>query len=66
MVIEVMRYIGIFYYWTWFIWPFVFVFSLAKGIARKVNKEESADQYILAAAISFLIILAGITTPNFK
>jgi hypothetical protein len=65
-MIEVMRYIGIFYYWTWFIWPFAFVFSLVKGLALKVNKEESANQPILAAAISLLIILAGITAPNFK
>jgi hypothetical protein len=65
-MIEVMRYIGIFYYWTWFIWPFVFVFSLVKGLALKVNKEESANKPILAAAISLLIILAGITAPNFK
>jgi hypothetical protein len=26
MLIGLMKEIGVFYYWTWFIWPFVFMF----------------------------------------
>ena len=65
MLIGLMQGIGIFYYWTWFIWPFVFVFSLAFGIAEIVKDENSAGKNILIAAISLLIILAGIISPAF-
>lgn len=67
MLIELMRGIGIFYYWTWFIWPFVFVFSLAHGISSIIkDNEKSHKTLLMISAISLLIILAGITAPNFS
>lgn len=66
MLMELMRGIGIFYYWTWFIWPFVFVLSLVNGLSAKIKGEEKADRSILVAAAALLIILAGITAPNFN
>ncbi len=65
MLIELMNGIAIFYYWTWFIWPFVFVFTFASGIAQIIKTEQSSDKIELTiAAISLLIILAGIATPT--
>lgn len=67
MLMGLMRGIGIFYYWTWFIWPFVFVFSFAHGISSIIKDNEKSDKILLmVSAVSLLIILAGITAPNFS
>lgn len=67
MLMGLMRVIGIFYYWTWFIWPFVFVFSLAHGISSIMKDNGRSDKTLLmVSAVSLLIILAGITAPNFS
>ncbi|WP_352420681.1 hypothetical protein [Proteiniborus sp.] len=66
MLIELMKGIGIFYYWTWFVWPFVFVFSFAFGLAEIIKNENASGKNILIAAISLLIILAGVVAPAFS
>ena len=63
MLIGLMQGIGIFYYWTWFIWPFVFVFSLVYAIVSLVKDDRASLKPILVASISLFIILAGITGP---
>jgi len=64
---ELMRGIAIFYYWTWFIWPFVLVFSLVYGISSMIKDENQNTWFkcCLAASISLLVILAGIS-PDFN
>lgn len=57
-----MQFLGIFYYWTWFIWPFVFVLTFVYAIASLVKDEKASMKPAIAASISLLIILAGITT----
>lgn len=66
MLIGLMQGIGIFYYWTWFIWPFVFVFSFAVGLAEIIKDENASGKNILIAAVSLLIILAGVVAPAFS
>lgn len=66
MLISLMQGISILYYWTWFIWPFVFIFSLTYGISSIVKDSKSTMKPIIVAAISLLIILAGITGPLIK
>ncbi|RSL31509.1 hypothetical protein D7Z54_19920 [Salibacterium salarium] len=66
MFIGLMQGIGIFYYWTWFIWPFVFVFSLVYAISSLVKDDTASMKPVIAASISLLIILAGITSPVFN
>lgn len=61
-----MQGIGIFYYWTWFIWPFVFIFSFVYAISSLVKDEKASMKPVVVASISLLIILAGITAPNFN
>lgn len=63
MLIELMRAIGIFYYWTWIIWPFIFIFSLVYSITSLVKDEQSSMKPVIMASLSLLIILAGITAP---
>lgn len=59
--------IALFYYWTWFIWPFVFVFSFAFGLKQIIKNEESSDMLnLIMAAISLLIILAGLVAPGLR
>lgn len=65
MLIGLLRGIGILYYWTWFIYPFAFVFSLAYGIANIITGKESPNGYLMIASISLLIILSAITGSNF-
>ena len=66
MLLQLMRGIGIFYYWTWFIWPIVFVYSFTYGVSLIIKDNEKSNKTLLmVSAISMLIILAGITAPNF-
>ena len=65
MLIGLMKGIGIFYMWTWFIWPFIFVISLIHAISSAVKDENASTGSSIAAAISLLIILAGVVSPNF-
>lgn len=65
MLMDVMKVIGVFYYWTWPIWPFVFVFSFAFGVADIIKDKNSSKINIIIAAISLLIILSGVTSPAF-
>lgn len=66
MLIGLLQGIGIFYYWTWFIWSFVFVFSLVHAITSLVKDDKASMKPTLVASISLLIILAGLTAPNFN
>lgn len=65
MLIAIMRGIGIFYYWTWFIWPFVFIFSLVDAIASSVKGDDLSPKSSMWASASLLIILAGVTANYF-
>jgi len=65
MLISLMQGIGIFYYWTWFIWPFVFVVSLVHAISSLVKEDKTSMKPAIVASISLLIILAGVTSPTF-
>lgn len=62
MLLGVLDAIAIFYYWTWFVWPFVFVFSLVYSIIGAKDKDTGIGP-VLVASVSLLIILAGITSP---
>ncbi len=65
MLIELMKVLWNFYIWTWFIWPFVFVFSFSHGLAQLIKDgSSSGNTFIIVAAISFLIILAGVVAPT--
>lgn len=64
MLIGLMHNIAIFYYWTWFIWPFVFIFSLVYAITSLVKDDTASMKPILVASISLLIMMAGITSPS--
>lgn len=66
MLISLMQGIGTFYYWTWFIWPFVFVFSLVYAISSLVKDDKTSMKPAIVASISLLIILAGVTSPAFS
>ena len=65
MLFGLMKGIGIFYYWTWFIWPFVFVISLLYAISSTVKDESVSLKSGIVAALSLLIILAGVVFPTF-
>ncbi|MHA6261535.1 hypothetical protein ACXYMX_16870 [Sporosarcina sp. CAU 1771] len=66
MLISLMQGIGIFYYWTWFVWPFVFVLSLVYAISTLVKDEKTSMKPAIVASIALLIILAGVTSPTFS
>lgn len=54
--------LGNIYYSTWFVWPFVFVFSLLNAVrwASKDKEEEKSVGAAVMAGVSLLIILAGV------
>ncbi len=66
MLIGLMQGIGILYYWTWFVWPFISIFSLVYAISSLVKDETASVKPILVASLSLLVIVAGITAPEFN
>lgn len=65
MLIEVLKAIAIFFYWTWFIWPFVFVFTMVYSITSHLKDETASMKPLIVASISLLIMLCGIVAPIF-
>lgn len=63
MLTGLMEGIAILYYWTWFIWPFVLIFSLVNAISSLVKDDAASMKPVLVASVSLLIILAGVTAP---
>ncbi|WP_438317023.1 hypothetical protein [Sporosarcina sp. FA9] len=61
MLLNLMQNIGIFYYWTWFIWPFVFVISLVYAITSLVKNDKASMKPSIVASIALLIILTGLS-----
>ena len=45
---------------SWFVWPFVFVFSLAWGIPDWVHDETCSANPLLLAGLSLMIIIGGL------
>ncbi len=64
MFIGIMKLLSILYMWTWFIWPFIFVISIIYAIKELVKDEPAFMKPAIIAAVSLLIILAGITSPT--
>lgn len=60
-----MKILAMIYYYTWFIWPFVFVFGLAMGIYLAIKEELSSVKWLVAASIALLLILGGLMYPDF-
>jgi len=59
MFFTLMKGMGILYFWTWFIWPYLFVFSFAFGISALIKGEKTAQKHLLVSSFSLLIILSG-------
>ncbi|MCC5910929.1 MAG: hypothetical protein JJT76_10885 [Clostridiaceae bacterium] len=65
MLIGLMEGLGRFYFFTWFIWPFIFVFSLVSAIASIQKYENASAKSSIIASISLMIILAGVSLSGF-
>lgn len=57
--------IALFYYHTWLIWPFIFVFSFAYGLAEIIKGGNDSKMYLWISSISLLVILSAIIAPTF-
>lgn len=58
MLIEVLNGIAILFYWTWFVWPFVFVFSLVYSIASFIKDQRATTKPIFIAGFALLIMIS--------
>lgn len=63
MLFGLLEVLTIIYAWTWFIWPFLFVFSLAHGIREVIADENAGNGNLALAAVSLNVMLAGIFWP---
>lgn len=63
MLFGVMKILALTYYWTWFLWPFVLVFSLGSMVTNWIKKESPPFYWFFLSGLSLLLILAGITAP---
>jgi hypothetical protein len=63
VLIGLMNGIALLYYWTWFVWPFVFVFSLLHAISS-LNEPNWSMGSSVTTAVSLMIILAGVIAPS--
>ena len=59
MFIEVLNIIGVIYLWTWFIWPFIFIYSLVNAFKNVINKEKPTSNIVISS-ISLLVITSGV------
>ena len=57
MLIQILYYIGVFSFYLWFVWPFLFVFCLAYGIADLVRGTKKPPIKLVLAGIWLLLIL---------
>lgn len=60
MLLKIMSYIAYIYAFSWFIWPFVFVYFLASGIAEKIAGKKESDKTLLWAGVALLFITSAI------
>ena len=66
MLGEVMKILAYVYYYTWFVWPFAFVFGLVHGINELIQTKKVYNKGLIVASIALLLILAGVVYPNFQ
>lgn len=66
MLLNLIEYIAIFYYWTWFVWPFVLIFGFAFGLADIIKDEKDSGKGLIWAGIALLIILSAFLAPQLK
>ena len=59
MFLTIMKYFAYLYACTWFVWPFVFVYSFATGLCGVIKEDEEKRKSLLWAAIALLVITAG-------
>ncbi len=64
MMFSLIQLIATFYYFAWFIWPFVFVFGLAKGIKTLIETNKLCNAGLVMASIALLLIVAGVMYPG--
>ena len=63
MMFTLIQVMANFYYFTWFIWPIVFVFGLAHGIKALIETKRMCNVGLVIASIASLLILAGLMYP---
>lgn len=63
MLLQWIYNLSIFFCWTWFVWPFVFVFCFGYGIAGLVKGTKRPQIFLLVAAAALLIMLCGLLGP---
>ena len=63
MMFTLIQVMANFYYFTWFIWPIVFVFGLAHGIKALIETKKMCNVGLMIATIALLFILAGLMYP---
>lgn len=66
MLGEIMKVAAFIYYWTWFVWPFAFVFGFAHGINKLIQNKKIYNKGLIVASIALLFILAGVVYPSFQ
>lgn len=66
MLLQWIQNLAIFYYLTWFVWPFVFVLCFGYGIAGLVKGAKRPQIPLLAAAAALQIMLCGLLNPIFS
>ena len=66
MLIHILYYIGVFSFYLWFVWPFLFVFFLAYGIADLVKGTGKPIVKLALAVIWLLLILCSLWAPTFQ
>ena len=66
MLIQILYYIGVFSFYLWFVWPFLFVFCLAYGLADLVIGTKKPPIKLVLAGIWLLLILCSLWAPTFQ
>lgn len=60
-VLSLIQGIGVIAIYTWFLWPFIFVFTLIHAF-RNILKDESPTLNIIISSVSLLMIICALMT----
>ncbi|MBQ8603948.1 MAG: hypothetical protein IJ410_03785 [Oscillospiraceae bacterium] len=55
-----LQFLSIFSMNSWFVWPFIFVFSFAHGIKETIKGSQEFNWLLLFAGVSLMMMFAGL------
>lgn len=66
MLFDIVKVFAAVFYFSWFVWPFAFVFGLAYGIRELIETKKPLSRWLLLASVALLLIVCGVIGMNLQ